>query len=380
MSGNCTYFFFYFLFLKSIPSNISKNDSIVSLKNSIENIRSLYLASTTGRGITGTVGTMRNSEWGSLSHVSLTDKQRDDFDYQTKLIIQQTMTSIRQLEEFEQRRLKNEKEARGKLSSSVLTKFIFNNIGDSNPLNKEEQISNTLALHRAGILWYLNQTLKEVSARHASQQEIRLSRQLAKTKNTLHFVDESSGMRPFGNSKLHSQSNKTSSTIFPATSSSSNESAFLKSQNTSLPSSAPSSTKAADSSAGSNFDLVTNDNSYSDLPDSLKDLTPQQIIELEQENTALMDELELTLSKAKAAEKSLQEISQLQSTLAAHLSTQNDNIQSLLNDSSQVHQDILQANKQLDNAKERNRKASKIIIIVSLILAFILLFYDAMLW
>lgn len=277
--------------------------------------------------------------------VSLTEKERDDFDYEARMVIQKTMARIRHLEDLEQQRIARET-ARG--AASITRKLLA--LGGGNAvINEEDQAGKTLALHRAGMLWYLNEALKEVSAKHASQQEIRLSRQLEKTKNALHTVSDNDYPTPVSRTGTPNIAGSGSTLPFDG-----------------------SSTSLATSSI--NFDTTTDE-----MPEALRELTPQQITALESENSALMDELELSLNKAKAAEKSLMEISQLQSSLAAHLSTQHDHIQNLLNESAQVHEDILQANKQLDNAKARNRRASKLIITASLILAFLLLFYDYLL-
>lgn len=306
----------------------------------------------------------------------MTDKERDDFDYEARMVIQQTMVRIHHLEDLEEKRVAREKIAN---SNSLTRKLISfgNNVGfgGSGGIELEQdQISKTLALHRAGILWYLNDSLKQVSSRHASQQEIRLSRQLAKTKNAIHNVTDTHHHDLNNNTSsipTTTLSNLTNSTI------SRSESPALSQDQRSLDKSGNNSTLGGLTTNSSTLHSITN-SSYApdDLPEALRELTPQQITVLESENSALMDELELSLNKAKAAEKSLIEISQLQSSLSAHLSTQNDNIQTLLNESVQVHDDIVKANKQLGSAKDRNRKASKFIIYASLILAFILLFYD----
>lgn len=276
----------------------------------------------------------------------MTEKECEDFDYETRLAIQQTMARIRHLEDLETQRINREKAAFSSGRGFSGFSGFFNSLGDNSI--KEQEASKTLALHRAGMLWYLNQGLASVSQQHAKQQEIRVDRQLQKTKNTLHNVSDSARFA-------------------------------------SIPSNANTNKNALSAEAASNSPKFSNlstfessGSSYNDLPAELRDLTPQQVQELETENTALFDELELTLNKAKAAEKSLMEISSLQSSLSAHLSTQNEHIQSLLNDSVQVQDDISKANKQLDSAKERNRRASRIIVIVTLTLAFILFFYDAL--
>ena len=262
----------------------------------------------------------RRGSTSSHAPTSLTDKQRDEIDYETKMIIQQTMMKIRSLEDLEKERLERESKKGGAFSS------FFVDV-------KQEEINKTIALHRAGILWSLNDSLKDVSARYSAQQEIRLSRQMEKSKSMLHNVDESTSLATTNTLRAQAK----------------------------LPLNPYTSGEAGDN----------------ELPEILRDLSPQQITELESENNALLDELELSLNKAQAAEKSLYEISQIQSQLASHLSTQNEMIEDLLNDAFQVHDDITSANQQLESAKTRNKRASKIIIYVSLFFAFLLLFYDA---
>lgn len=65
------------------------------------------------------------------------------------------MTRIRHLEELESQRVSREKS--GLNSGSGISGF-FNSIGNNS--TEEAERSKTLALHRAGILWYLNDSLK----------------------------------------------------------------------------------------------------------------------------------------------------------------------------------------------------------------------------
>lgn len=239
---------------------------------------------------------------------SLTEKQRDDIDYETRMIIQSQAGRIRQLESLEKARQEKHE------SKTALSKLL------SNP--QEEGISKTIGLHRNGIFWYLNNELKTVSDLHASQQEIRLSRQLDRVK-----------------------------------------------------------TNKLSSGAAASLPSVLQEEFQDDNQNQGQDqqLSAEQIQELEQESNALLEELELTHDKVMNAQRSMQEISELQTSLSTHLSTQSDRIQSLLDDAFQTHIDISAANDQLSSAKTRNRRASKMIIWASLIIAIILLINDALL-
>lgn len=246
----------------------------------------------------------------------MTDKQRDEIDYEARMILQQQTSRLRALEDLEKQRIERYN------SRSTMAKFM------QDP--KAEGTEHTIQLHRAGIFWYLNDLLKTVSDLHASQQQIRLSRQLEKAKSTFHHVPEGATNKrtPSGNMTATALNNEESSS----------------------------------STHQGNVNQT---------------LSPQLQTELENENNALLDELELSLDKAKSAEKSMYEISQLQSELATHLSSQSDMIQNLLENASQTSADVTAANKQLTSSGQRNRLASKIIIYTSVILALLLLFYDA---
>ncbi|CAN6667297.1 syntaxin Ufe1p [Trichomonascus vanleenenianus] len=246
-------------------------------------------------------------------HESLTDKQRDEIDYETRMILQQQMNKLRALEALEQERIQRQKQP------SALSKYFFD--------SREDIASKTIELHRAGMFWYLNDLLKEVSDMHALQQEIRLSRQLEKSKNTLHNVRGGGAARA-----AHAAHNYT-----------------------------------------------TNIAAEESVQAELEQVSPQLLQELESENNALLDELEVSLNKAKTAEKSMFEIAQLQTTLATHLASQNEMIQYLVEDAMKTTQDVGMANKELGSAAVRNRRTSKMIIFGSLIIALILLFNDYML-
>lgn len=270
-----------------------------------------------------------SSSVGSASvGVPLTDKQRDEIDYETKLILQQTMLRIRSLEDLETQRLARESNGG---TGGMLSGFagLFVDV-------REETQRKTVKTHRQAILWYLNDRLKDVSARHSAQQEVRLGRQTQKSKSKIHNVSEIGESTTRNNSSLTAQLESKRKT-----------------------------------------NAYTDPTAHDALPEALRDLTQTQLTQLENENSTLLDELDVSLSKAKAAEKSLYEISSIQTQLAQHLSTQTEMIQDLMADADQVQDDIEGANKQLESAKARNKKASKIIIYTSLGFAGLLLFYDA---
>lgn len=200
-------------------------------------------------------------------------------------------------------------------SGSALMKFV--KFADP----KVEQSRRTLNLHRNGMLCYLNDTLKAVSDTHAEQNRLRIQREMHKTKSTLQYVP------------------------------------------------------AAERDNVMQFEREVQSAEDNELRDLLgKDL----LLELESENSALLEEMQVTQDKVRQAEKSMMEIAELQTQMAAHLSSQNDMIRSLMEDAQTTTEQVGAANVQLSQARKRNRFASKIIIVVSLFLGTVLLILDAL--
>ncbi len=82
---------------------------------------------------------------------------------------------------------------------------------------------------------------------------------------------------------------------------------------------------------------------------------------------------------SRKAEQSLIEISNLQNELATHLSAQSTMIESLVDDVSNVEVEMGSGNKQLQKAGERNRFASRLIVLLSIFFGLLLLFFNRML-
>ncbi|KAI9496245.1 hypothetical protein BDB00DRAFT_809622 [Zychaea mexicana] len=104
---------------------------------------------------------------------SLTDNERDEIDFQAKIIIRRCMDRIKELEQAEQMRKQKQQKPAG------LTQFFQSLLIPS-------MAEDTLALHRSSITWLLNKRLAEVSELQRNQQEIRLTRELERSENQLY--------------------------------------------------------------------------------------------------------------------------------------------------------------------------------------------------
>ncbi|KAI8067893.1 hypothetical protein BC940DRAFT_238735 [Gongronella butleri] len=115
------------------------------------------------------------------SHVThLTDQERDDIDFQAKLVLRRCMDRVKDMEEAERLRVdsvQSKKQGWKRLLSSHL-----------------DATQDTLAMHRSNMLWLLNKRLMDVSRLQKDQQQIRLERVLSKSENHL-FSSQSRAMQ-----------------------------------------------------------------------------------------------------------------------------------------------------------------------------------------
>ncbi|KAG5373440.1 Syntaxin UFE1 [Yarrowia sp. C11] len=248
----------------------------------------------------------------------MTDKQRNEVDYETKSAVQNLTRKIRALEKWteDEKRKKNEKKG-GFLSSLMKDEL-------------QEGVEKTQEQHRDAVLWYLNDRLRAVSEMQQTMQEQRLARERERVMSRNNVVVD----RP----TLGASAARTETDVA----------------------------------------LDSGEKTTSEPFDST--ISPEMIQQLETEHAELLDSLQGKLGKVHEAEKSLYEISEMQNELTMHLASQSEKIQSLINDANQTTVDVGDANKNLESAKSRNRKASRMIIGISLFLAFLLLFYDYMMW
>ncbi|KAI8891279.1 hypothetical protein K501DRAFT_281357 [Backusella circina FSU 941] len=106
-----------------------------------------------------------------ISH--LTDRERDEIDFQAKLIIRRCIDRIKELEESEKIRKENQTHKK----NGILTQWFHSVL--SSPAE------DILSVHRSSMTWLLNQKLMEVSKLQKDQQEIRLEREIEKSENQL---------------------------------------------------------------------------------------------------------------------------------------------------------------------------------------------------
>ena len=110
--------------------------------------------------------------------------------------------------------------------------------------------------------------------------------------------------------------------------------------------------------------------------DTALDLSPSQIQQFSSENNELLESMQTTLNTVLQAERSLLEISQLQTTLISHLASQTETIERLYEDANDAIGSVEQANAQLREAKRTGRDARFFLLVFLIGASMALLFLD----
>lgn len=188
----------------------------------------------------------------------------------------------------------------------------------------QAQSEDQLHAHRQQVVLYLSRRLADVGHIQQEQQELRVARQLEKqnsSRNTAHI------------SMVEKETSKSASRL---------------DANGSVPSMfvpAPMSKVVAGST---DYD--------DDEPPIDSVLSQEQIQQFESESSALLQEANSQLAAIEKAQTSLLEISNLQSELAVHLTQQAEITDQLWEDAVLVSGRVEEGNKQLRQARDRNRE------------------------
>ncbi|KAH7343673.1 hypothetical protein B0J17DRAFT_713838 [Rhizoctonia solani] len=258
------------------------------------------------------LNSMNSDAWTNVK--SLTNAERDQLDLQANVILTKCAQRVRELEQLE--KLANRANPLLRILPSRLTQ------------STELVDTDTRALHRSNIAWYLTRRLTETGAAQKEMQEERVRRQVERA------------------TSLGSSISATASAPAPVTTPSAwGTSAWSRS---SQPAPAPPPEESED-------------DDYDDL-----ELSASQILQFEQENAALLRSMEDTLASVKVAESRLLDISALQTELVAHLTRQTEVIDHLYDEAVASQGDINRANVQLRKARE-NQADSRIYLIVFLL-------------
>ncbi|KAF2201546.1 hypothetical protein GQ43DRAFT_463085 [Delitschia confertaspora ATCC 74209] len=266
-----------------------------------------------------------HSQSNSLSVVEkdakyLTDAQRTEIDAQAKQLLRELNAAISNLSALEQARQTVESQIalkkRAKQGLGALGRWAAG--GAITAKSPEEELqeakAHTIKVHRESIIWYLQRQLEECSRFQTSMMEIRLTREVEKTKSMLYKARETMPV----------------SDEYDVSS-------------------------GSDGKIGYRGKASTAHEAEADGVE--QQLSPEQLQLFAQENQDMLKHYEDTLDQVRTAEKSLLEISELQTTLANNLSIQAAHIDQLVEDSYLTTENVGGGNRELKRATERKSTA-----------------------
>lgn len=256
----------------------------------------------------------------------LTDSERDAIDAQSKQLLQQLNGGIQALKQAE--------EVRNQTAESIaLSKRAKGGLGalgrwaaggavtaKSPEEETEEAERKANAAHRESVIIYLQRKLEQAGRVQGEMMEVRLSREVEKSKSVL-YKSRMAGGIPYA-------------------------------QEEDMP--VPTSPKRKRQSTG-----FTNGYSSSST-DRPPELTQEQQQMFAEENDEMLKHYENQLDQINQAEKSILEISELQSTLVTNIQVQSEHIDQLVQDSYLTTENLGKGNKELKRASERRSTAQAI--------------------
>ncbi|SPO20917.1 related to syntaxin 18 [Ustilago trichophora] len=253
----------------------------------------------------------------------LNDKQRDEIDFQVKVVIKRCLESIKELERAEEARKKNAPTTPTALSplNSLLA------LSTARDSSTSILASSLISAHRASITQYLSTLLSKASSLQSDMQEARLRVQREKTKSLAN-----SRLQLQQHAGASSTSNASSSTTAPA---------------------------VIRGSVGGSFNPDLDSESNLVGKDISAQLSASQIEMFENESSELIKSLESDLAAIKKAESRLYEISELQTQVVQQLEQQGEITDLLLDEAIGVGTEVGRGNEELRKARERSREADK---------------------
>ncbi|KAH9883815.1 snare-complex protein syntaxin-18 N-terminus-domain-containing protein [Xylariomycetidae sp. FL2044] len=287
------------------------NSHIASLHTDLKNIRQSYLSTAQPRRTH--IGTSQKDG----QPRPLSDREREEIDANAKKMLRELNASIRRLADVEQ--------ARAEIETRLIQKKFVRGLGalgawaaggtvtsKSPEHTAAEDGANTISAHRDGVLWLLRHRLQECVNTQQNMMEIRIRREMEKNMSMLAKARGQDAMR------------------MPEPSS-------------------PAGVKFR-SSHGLPPDETP---SYNPSMDPAVGLSQEQVQIFEKDNQDMLKQYESTLDQVRTAERSLVEISELQTQLIGTLETQSAGIELLVADAEDTTENVGGGNRQLKQATQK---------------------------
>lgn len=254
--------------------------------------------------------TLQESRSGPSSHVNLaafTDSQKDEVDLHVKLILESTISRLKELIAAEERR----RTAVPSTPTSTLARLFAPAVSPTT-LDSIEY-SAQLGHHRDSITSYIGASLKRAGEKIGKMQEARVR-----------VLEEKAGKRRVVEPVRDRKQQTKREMVVPGSTSS-----FKATTDTSMI--------------------------------AHEELTQEQIQLFASESSALTKTLQSDLAAVENVTRTLNTIAELQTTLVQHLTTQNETIASLADEAIDQRIEVESGNTQVKQARQRNRSANRLL-------------------
>ena len=259
----------------------------------------------------------------------LSDAERDAIDAESKQLLRQLnggITGLKQAEDVRKQTADSvalSKRARGGLGALGRWAAGGAVTAKSPDEEREEAERKTVAAVRESVVLHLQQKLEEAGRVQSEMMEVRLGREVEKSKSVLYKARVTGGI-PYARDEDMSD----------------------------IPPSSPSSAKQRKRQP------LDTPNGEPDA--SAQELSQDQLQLFAEENSDLLKHYEDQLDHVRTAERSILEISELHSTLHANLQQQSEHIDQLVQDSYMTTENLGRGNKELKRASERRSTAQAV--------------------
>ncbi|KAK1067120.1 hypothetical protein LTR12_007506 [Friedmanniomyces endolithicus] len=278
----------------------------------------------------------------------LTDTERDAIDAQSKQLLRQLNGAIQNLKQAEDVRNQTadsvalSKRARGGLGA--LGRWAAGGAVTAKSIDeeREEAERKTVGVHRESVIVYLQRRLEEAGRVQSEMMEVRLGREVEKSKSVL-YKSRMAGGIPYAQDDDYAP---------PAASS-------------------PTKRKRQSANFSNNYDPALSSSEDQRPPELTQD--QQQLFAAE--NSAMLKHYEDQLDQIRTAERSILEISELQSTLVTNIQMQSEGIEQLVQDSYMTEENLERGNKELKKASER-RSTARIVCVATGVFCSFLVVWD----
>ncbi|KAL6717102.1 hypothetical protein ACLMJK_005017 [Lecanora helva] len=315
------------------------NDHILSLHTYLLSIRSAYLSTAPPSRRNAPSSKPRlphpntNNTHPQDPTTHLDNPSRDAIDASSKQVLRDLNASLRQLSEAESiRRTSSSKVLESKYAKGVLGRWAAGGTGSGTKSPEqliEEGRRAVFDMHRDSVLWYLGRKLEGVGEVQRGMMERRLEREVERGRSVLYKVRGDVG--PVG---LGEKGRKGMVMNGDAKNLGGGGEGGYRGKKTG--------------------DVALEDESRREIE---QQLSPEQLQLFARENQDMLKHYEDTLDQVRTAERSMLEISELQTTLVQNLDIQSANISQLVSDSLSTTENVGGGNKELKRATERKSTA-----------------------